>query len=164
MLEIYKRYTINYCKSYSTCNRKLNKQLLLLDQLDSMYFVNPDIEHWIIHPVCGDNDHNWVLWSIQQSCNSYRLCHKKLGKLVFRLRCLYHTQKIHACHIKMTRKIFKSFKLHNELNRMMVNLIFAELISSAYGVPMDITAALQYGWKLGKVLCNATGVILTLSG
>ena len=47
---------------------------------------------------------------------------------------------------------------------MMVNLIFAELISSAYGIPMDITAALQYGWKLGKGLCNATGVILTLSG
>ena len=64
----------------------------------------------------------------------------------------------------MARKMLYLLKLHNELNRMMVNLIFAELISSAYGIPMDITAALQYGWKLGRELCNATGVILTLSG
>ena len=47
---------------------------------------------------------------------------------------------------------------------MLINLIVAELISSAYGTPIDIAAALQNGWKLGKSMCNATGTILTLSG
>ena len=45
-----------------------------------------------------------------------------------------------------------------------MNLILAELVSSAYGIPIDITAALQNGWKLGKSVCTATGAILTLSG
>ena len=60
--------------------------------------------------------------------------------------------------------VAKIFQLHNEFNRMLINLIFAELISCSYGIPIDITAALQHGWKLGKEMCNTTGAILTLSG
>ena len=47
---------------------------------------------------------------------------------------------------------------------MLMNLIFAELISSSYGISIDMTAALQHGWKLGRSMCNATGFLLTLSG
>jgi hypothetical protein len=45
-----------------------------------------------------------------------------------------------------------------------MNLIFAELISSSYGIAIDITAAFQQGWKLGRSMCNTTGFLLTLSG
>ena len=45
-----------------------------------------------------------------------------------------------------------------------MNLIFAELISSSYGIAVDITAAIQHGWKLGSTVCHTTGFLLTLSG
>ena len=45
-----------------------------------------------------------------------------------------------------------------------MNLIFAEMINCTYGVSIDISAALQHGWKLGRTVCNTTGFLLTLSG
>ena len=45
-----------------------------------------------------------------------------------------------------------------------MNLVFAEFIIAAYGLPIDFTASLYYGWKLGRKLCVATGFILISSG
>ena len=45
-----------------------------------------------------------------------------------------------------------------------MNLIFAEMINCTYGVSIDISAALQHGWKLGRTVCNTTGFLLTFSG
>jgi hypothetical protein len=45
-----------------------------------------------------------------------------------------------------------------------MNLVFTELITAAYGLPVDFTATYTYGWKLGKPLCEATGFILTSTG
>ena len=56
------------------------------------------------------------------------------------------------------------FQLHDEFNRVLMNLIFAEMINCTYGVSIDISAALQHGWKLGRTVCNTTGFLLTLSG
>ena len=47
---------------------------------------------------------------------------------------------------------------------MLMNLVFAELVTAGYGIPVDFTASLQHGWKMGKGMCNATGFLLTLSG
>ena len=33
-----------------------------------------------------------------------------------------------------------------------------------YGIPVDFITSVLRGWKLGKVMCNATGFLLTLSG
>ena len=45
-----------------------------------------------------------------------------------------------------------------------MNLIVVDMIISVYGIPIDIIAALSYGWKMGKNMCYASGFILTLSG
>ena len=56
------------------------------------------------------------------------------------------------------------FQLHGEFNSLLMNLVFAELVTAGYGIPVDFTASLQHGWKMGKGMCNATGFLLTLSG
>ena len=59
---------------------------------------------------------------------------------------------------------FFIFQLHGEFNSLLMNLVFAELVTAGYGIPVDFTASLQRGWKMGKGMCNATGFLLTLSG
>ena len=56
------------------------------------------------------------------------------------------------------------FQLHGEFNSLLMNLVFAELVTAGYGIPVDFAASLQHGWKMGKGMCNATGFLLTLSG
>ena len=41
-------------------------------------------------------------------------------------------------------------------------MIFAELIMAVFGVPVNFTASLQHGWKLGKPFCEVHGFALTL--
>ena len=41
-------------------------------------------------------------------------------------------------------------------------MIFAELIMAVFGVPVNFTASLQHGWKLGKPFCDVHGFALTL--
>ena len=43
-------------------------------------------------------------------------------------------------------------------------MVSAEIIIASYGLPIDFVASIQYGWKLGKKLCLATGFILTTTG
>ena len=43
-----------------------------------------------------------------------------------------------------------------------MNMIFAELIMAVFGVPVNFTASLQHGWKLGKPFCDVHGFALTL--
>lgn len=45
-----------------------------------------------------------------------------------------------------------------------MNCVISDLMIAAYGLPVDFTAALVGGWKLGKDLCLATGFILTTAG
>ena len=45
-----------------------------------------------------------------------------------------------------------------------MNLVFTELITASYGLPIDFIATYSYGWKMGKPLCEATGFILTATG
>ena len=45
-----------------------------------------------------------------------------------------------------------------------MNLILSELLVSLYGIPVDFMASLQEGWKMGQVMCQATGFILTTLG
>ena len=45
-----------------------------------------------------------------------------------------------------------------------MNLVFAETIIAVYGIPIDFTASILHGWKMGKLLCYVTGFLLTFSG
>merc|ERR1712079_566794 len=45
-----------------------------------------------------------------------------------------------------------------------MNLVLAETLITLYGLPVDFTASLHFGWKMGKSLCKATGFILTTTG
>jgi len=65
---------------------------------------------------------------------------------------------------KYITMFFFIFQLHGEFNSLLMNLVFAELVTAGYGIPVDFTASLQHGWKMGKGMCNATGFLLTLSG
>ena len=40
----------------------------------------------------------------------------------------------------------------------------SDLLIAVFGVPMDFTAALQFGWKMGEGLCVFTGFVLTFLG
>ena len=40
----------------------------------------------------------------------------------------------------------------------------AEMMIASYGLPVDFVATINYGWKMGKELCETTGFILTTSG
>ena len=62
-----------------------------------------------------------------------------------------------------TTPIFtQSLQLHDEFTTLLMNMIFAELIMALFGVPVNFTAALQHGWKLGETFCHAHGFLLTL--
>ena len=45
-----------------------------------------------------------------------------------------------------------------------MNVALAETLITLFGLPVDFTASLNFGWKMGKNLCKATGFILTTSG
>ena len=41
---------------------------------------------------------------------------------------------------------------------------FSDLLIAVFGIPMDFTAALHFGWKMGEGLCVFTGFALTFLG
>ena len=45
-----------------------------------------------------------------------------------------------------------------------MNMVLAEFIIAAFGLPIDFTASFYHGWKMGKTLCHITGFILTTTG
>ena len=45
-----------------------------------------------------------------------------------------------------------------------MNNTISELIMSLYGVPVDLVAAAQLGWKMGEEMCLVTGFLLTFLG
>eukprot|EP00094_Tigriopus_californicus_P011770 TCALIF_11368-PC protein Name:"Similar to opn1mw4 Green-sensitive opsin-4 (Danio rerio)" AED:0.34 eAED:0.34 QI:0/0.37/0.22/0.66/0.87/0.88/9/177/520 len=55
-------------------------------------------------------------------------------------------------------------QLQTPFNLVLMNLIMAEFVISAFGVPVDFTATVLKGWKMGSSLCSITGFILTLVG
>ena len=57
-----------------------------------------------------------------------------------------------------------TWQLHDEFNKMLMNLVFAESIMAAYGIPVDFAASILHGWKLGRYMCYTTGFLLTFSG
>ena len=56
------------------------------------------------------------------------------------------------------------FQLRIPINRLLINLIYAEMISAGWGLPVDFFASISHGWTLGKQMCIATGFLMTLSG
>ena len=59
---------------------------------------------------------------------------------------------------------WSNFQLWTDFNLLLMNLIMSELLVSLYGIPVDFMASLQEGWKMGQVMCQATGFILTTLG
>ena len=62
----------------------------------------------------------------------------------------------------MTPILIQSLQLHDDFTTLLMNMIFAELIMALFGVPVNFTAAIQHGWKLGETFCHAHGFLLTL--
>jgi hypothetical protein len=56
------------------------------------------------------------------------------------------------------------FQLQDEFTLLLMNMIFAECIMALYGIPVNFTATLLHGWKLGEIMCNVFGFSITLSG
>ena len=42
--------------------------------------------------------------------------------------------------------------------------MLTELLVCLYGIPVDMVASMQGGWKMGQKMCVATGFILTVLG
>ena len=66
------------------------------------------------------------------------------------------------CNYEMTPILIQSLQLHDDFTTLLMNMIFAELIMALFGVPVNFTAAIQHGWKLGETFCHAHGFLLTL--
>ena len=49
-------------------------------------------------------------------------------------------------------------------NLLLVNLTCAELILASIGIPFDVLALLQNGWRFGKDICIVVGTLVTTSG
>ena len=47
---------------------------------------------------------------------------------------------------------------------ILINLIAAEFIAAAFGIPVELAATINHGWKFGRMFCEVTGFLLTLSG
>ena len=45
-----------------------------------------------------------------------------------------------------------------------MNMVFAEFVIAAFGLPVDFMASFYHGWKMGQTLCHVTGFILTTTG
>ena len=57
-----------------------------------------------------------------------------------------------------------NFQLQKDFYRLLMNLIFADLIMASIGIPFDICATFQHGWKMNKYVCNFCGFVHTLTG
>ena len=56
------------------------------------------------------------------------------------------------------------FQLRTDFNWLLMNLVVGELLVSMIGIPIDLVAAGQLGWKMGRGFCIFTGFILTFLG
>ena len=45
-----------------------------------------------------------------------------------------------------------------------MSLSLSDLLIATFGIPMDFTAALTFGWKMGEAACVFTGFVLTFLG
>ena len=62
------------------------------------------------------------------------------------------------------RMFLKNSYIQTPYNNIILNLAFAEFLMAIVGVPHDIVALIQGGWKLGKLMCVSTGAIVTSCG
>ena len=56
------------------------------------------------------------------------------------------------------------FQIRTPFNYVLMNMVIAELGIASYGLPVDFVASINFGWKGGKELCQATGFLLTTFG
>ena len=61
-------------------------------------------------------------------------------------------------------KYFLIFQIRTPFNYVLMNMVFAESIIAAFGLPVDFMASFYHGWKMGQTLCHVTGFILTTTG
>ena len=57
-----------------------------------------------------------------------------------------------------------SFQVLDDFTILLMNMIFAELVMVLFGVPVNLIASIQHGWKMGKTVCDVFGFMLTLEG
>ena len=62
------------------------------------------------------------------------------------------------------RHFWKRRKNLQPYNLLLVNLTCAELILASIGIPFDVMALLQNGWRFGKDICIVVGALATTSG
>ena len=67
-------------------------------------------------------------------------------------------------HIIICSTIFKITQVRTPFNCLLMNVIVAEFVSAAFGVPMDFHASWSHGWALGDPACVFTGFTLTHTG
>ena len=138
--------------------------------VESDYFTSPDIPSWVwvttsvVLTIIGSfgmtsNLMIIVTYLRHKSVNIYYL-----DWYVDELSLIHIQNNIFIIIANNTNCFIYNFKLHGEFNRLLMNMIFAELIMAFYGIPVDFITSVLRGWKLGKVMCNATGFLLTLSG
>ena len=61
-------------------------------------------------------------------------------------------------------KYFLIFQIRTPFNYVLMNMVFAEFVIAAFGLPVDFMASFYHGWKMGQTLCHVTGFILTTTG
>ena len=138
--------------------------------VESDYFTSPDIPSWVwvttsvVLTIIGSfgmtsNLMIIVTYLRHKSVNVYYL-----DWYVHELSLIHIQNNLFIIIANNTNCFIYNFKLHGEFNRLLMNMIFAELIMAFYGIPVDFITSVLRGWKLGKGMCNATGFLLTLSG
>ena len=59
---------------------------------------------------------------------------------------------------------FFCFQLRTPFNFVLMNLIVTEFVMMTVGLPFDIVAAYDKGWKLGYTPCLFLGFLMTSTG
>ncbi len=59
---------------------------------------------------------------------------------------------------------FRESSLQTPFNLILINLVASDFIMMTFGIPIDIFAAMSYGWKMGVSPCIANGFLMTLTG
>ena len=138
--------------------------------VESDYFTSPDIPSWVwvttsvVLTIIGSFGMTSNLMIIVTYLRHKSVKIYYLDWYVDELSLIHIQNNLFIIIANNTNCFIYNSKLHGEFNRLLMNMIFAELIMAFYGIPVDFTTSVLHGWKLGKGMCNATGFLLTLSG
>ena len=60
--------------------------------------------------------------------------------------------------------MYVEFQVWDDFTILLMNMIFAEMIMALVGIPINFIASIQRGWKMGKIVCDVSGFLVTLEG